>query len=199
MICVSRGPAFGPCGWPNASGGERMAAAPALEHFCPAPRQDQAVQATCFRRSSAPSPSVLDSASNPLTGVRCSGSYRDRGAAKQLQIRGPHILLGEVYPVGCCFTRAERTLTDWSTCPLWINRSCEIRAPRSSLPCRLPQDCERRAVALGRRECEYRFYVEFDPPLPSARLGLIVGDGVRGLRSALDHCVYAIGVNFLPT
>jgi hypothetical protein len=33
MICVSRGPAFGPCGWPNASGGERMAAAPALEHF----------------------------------------------------------------------------------------------------------------------------------------------------------------------
>jgi len=98
MICVSRGPAFGPCGWPNASGGERMAAAPALEHFCPAPRQDQAVQATCFRRSSAPSPSVLDSASNPLTGVRCSGSYRDRGAAKQLQIRGPHILLGEFIP-----------------------------------------------------------------------------------------------------
>jgi len=31
---VSRGPAFGPCGWPNASGGERMAAAPALAHFC---------------------------------------------------------------------------------------------------------------------------------------------------------------------
>jgi hypothetical protein len=41
MICVSRGPAFGPCGWPNASGGERMTAAPALEHFCPAPRQVQ--------------------------------------------------------------------------------------------------------------------------------------------------------------
>ena len=24
MICVSRGPAFGPCGWPNASGGENV-------------------------------------------------------------------------------------------------------------------------------------------------------------------------------
>jgi hypothetical protein len=41
MICVSRGPAFGPCGWPNASGGERMTAAPALEHLCPAPKQVQ--------------------------------------------------------------------------------------------------------------------------------------------------------------
>ena len=46
---------------------------------------------------------------------------------------------------------------------------------------------------------KYRFYVEFDPPLPSARWGLIVGDGVHGLRRALDHRVYAIGVNFLPT
>jgi len=41
---------------------------------------------------------------------------------------------------------------------------------------------------------EYRFYIEFIDPLPSRRWGLIVGDGVHCLRSALDHCVYAIGV-----
>jgi hypothetical protein len=35
MICVSRGPAFSPCGWPNASGGERMAATPAPRTFLP--------------------------------------------------------------------------------------------------------------------------------------------------------------------
>jgi hypothetical protein len=42
---------------------------------------------------------------------------------------------------------------------------------------------------------EYRFYVEFSEPLPSSRWGLIFGDGVHCLRSALDHCVYTIGVN----
>jgi hypothetical protein len=42
-------------------------------------------------------------------------------------------------------------------------------------------------------DTEYRFYVEFTSPLPSARWGLIFGDGVHCLRTALDHCVYAIG------
>lgn len=41
---------------------------------------------------------------------------------------------------------------------------------------------------------EYRFYVEFVESLPSARWGLIFGDGVHCLRSALDHCVYAIAI-----
>lgn len=42
-------------------------------------------------------------------------------------------------------------------------------------------------------QTEHRFYVEFDPrALP--RLGLILGDGIHCLRSALDHTVYAIGV-----
>jgi hypothetical protein len=41
---------------------------------------------------------------------------------------------------------------------------------------------------------EHRFYVEFDKPPPSVRWGLIFGDGVHCLRSALDHCVYTIGV-----
>ena len=53
MLCVSRGPAFGPCGWPNASGGERMAAAPALEHFCNcAETRSSGPSRTCLRRSS---------------------------------------------------------------------------------------------------------------------------------------------------
>lgn len=41
---------------------------------------------------------------------------------------------------------------------------------------------------------EYRFFVEFNEPLPLVRWGLIFGDGVHCLRSALDHSVYAIGV-----
>jgi hypothetical protein len=51
---VSRGPAFGPCGWPNASGGERMAAAPALAHFCHcAATRSSGPSSDLLRRSSA--------------------------------------------------------------------------------------------------------------------------------------------------
>lgn len=41
---------------------------------------------------------------------------------------------------------------------------------------------------------KYRFYIEFERPMPSREWGLVFGDGVHNLRSALDHCVYAIGV-----
>lgn len=41
---------------------------------------------------------------------------------------------------------------------------------------------------------EYRFYVDFQHPLPSIEWGLILGDGLQCLRSALDHAVYGIGV-----
>lgn len=41
---------------------------------------------------------------------------------------------------------------------------------------------------------EHRFYIDFATPVPGAAWGLIFGDGVQCLRSALDHTVYAIGV-----
>ena len=41
---------------------------------------------------------------------------------------------------------------------------------------------------------EHRFYVEFDTPVPETEWGLIFGDGVHCLRSALDHTVYAVAV-----
>ena len=41
---------------------------------------------------------------------------------------------------------------------------------------------------------EYRVYLDLTQPLPSARWGLIFGDGIHCLRSALDHCVYLIAV-----
>ncbi len=43
-------------------------------------------------------------------------------------------------------------------------------------------------------QTEYRFYLDFTTPIPAERWGLMFGDGVHCLRSALDHCVYAIGV-----
>ena len=42
---------------------------------------------------------------------------------------------------------------------------------------------------------EHRFHIDFTSDPPSETWGLLLGDGLHNLRCALDHAVYAIGVN----
>jgi hypothetical protein len=140
MICVSRGPAFGPCGWPNASGGERMAAAPALEYFCNCAETNSRFVSPAAARSRATlaaSAAGLRRARGPQCerAGRLTRDTRAQGGPARCQPSGS--LRKESPPSGSLSHR-----------PIQVSL---VRAASAS-PCGLPQDRECRRMLFRARE-----------------------------------------------